>query len=154
MLPPTFAVFGGVMMLVLAITGRNDLSVADYSRIEEITSQRFARDRVAADIAVQGTLEFAQGADGIVTIGATLTLHAPAPDALVLQLQHVARSAADRRIVLELAAGQYSGVTTLATGRYSLELMPPDSSWRLAGTLYGIPSHVVLETIPEPKDGL
>jgi hypothetical protein len=77
MVPPTFAVFGGVMMLVLAITGRNDLSVSDYSHIDEITSQRFARDRAAADIAVLGTLEFSQRADGIVTIGAALTSNAP-----------------------------------------------------------------------------
>jgi hypothetical protein len=145
MLPPAFAMLGGFTMLALAVTGQNDLSVADYSRIEELTNERFARDRAAVQAGAQARIEFTQGTDGIVTIETALAVDGPAPDALVLHLQHAANSSADRNVVLERAAGRYRGIAMLPAGHYALELLPPDASWRLGGQLPRVPSSVVLE---------
>jgi hypothetical protein len=149
MLPPAFAMLGGFTMLVLATTGRDELVVTDYARIEEITSERFARDRAAVQIAAHADVEIVQGADGLVTVNVELSTADTLPDALVLQLRHAADSASDRRVVLERGDGRYTGITTLPRGSYALELLPPDASWRLAGALHALPGRVTLSPIAD-----
>jgi hypothetical protein len=155
MVPPAFAVAGGVTMLYLAVGRPAELVVADYSRIEELTSERFARDAQAAALDVGADAAFAATADGrtAVTLRWVATpLTAPAP-ILHLHLQHVARKAADRQVVLYRdAAGVYHGELELAAGRYDIELSPADRSWRLSGSLLTVPAELHLRAAPGAGD--
>jgi hypothetical protein len=145
MVPPAGAVVGGVAMVILAVNMPADLVVADYSRIEELTHERFARDARAAEIGAT-----ANAADGRAVVAVTLGPGiAPVPPALQLALQHAARQSADVTVTLaRVGANVYSAYFELATGRYDLELSPPDGSWRLAGSLAGLPQTIALRTQP------
>jgi uncharacterized protein len=146
MLPPAASVIVGLGMLYLAIVEPNPLVVADYSNIEEINDEQFARDREAAAIGVTADLTFAPAPNGRVSIG--VALGGPKdfvpPRTLALYLQHVARADADRQLTLERRGQHYAASTTLAAGRYDLELLPADASWRLAGPVPGVPGRAHL----------
>jgi hypothetical protein len=143
MLPPAAAVAGGFTMLWLAIATPAELAVADYSRIEEITEARFARDERAALLDLAATVHVAGAADGRIAI--TVTLDGAQPATLRLVCQHIALRASDRTITLpRTPAGTYEATVELAGGRYDLELSPPDGTWRLAGTLATVPQSLQL----------
>jgi hypothetical protein len=135
MLPPLFAVLGGVAMVYLAVGEPEALVVDDYARIEEITRERFARDRRAAELGLSAAVTFSERADGRTAIAVELAgAGDSAPRQLSLRLRHAAHAAADRAVLLERAAGGYVGTTDLAAGRYALELTGADADWRLAGS--------------------
>ena len=130
MLPPAFAVAGGMTMIYLASNTPSALVVDDYARIEALTSERFERDRRAAELGVQATLSFAGTP---VRIEAEIT--APSmfaqPRMLLLNARHATNPAADRELALSPAGGRYAATAEFAPGHYRIELMPADRSWRL-----------------------
>jgi hypothetical protein len=137
MLPPLASVVGGVAMVYLAVGAPEALVVDDYARIEEITRERVAAERRAAELGVTARLELARrGADGV-AVAVVLTGGAgfAAPPELILRARHAAREAADRTLALARRDGAYVGDTDLAAGRYDLELGPSDGAWRLTGTV-------------------
>ncbi len=158
MLPPALSIAGGVVMLVLAVGEPADLVVADYGRIDELTTERFARDARAADTGwtARVVAEHAGGTKpgagpepdaAFVAIAVHLAARETAalPDALHLGLQHAAHGAADREIVLARGADDaYHGVLELAAGRYAVELSPLDRVWRLGGSLRSVPATLEL----------
>ena len=168
MLPPAASVAGGLTMIYLATSVPATLVVEDYARIEEITSARFARDDRAAALGLEAALEFAlasgadarastadrtdrgDSADHAVGAGrtATVTITARlsttddafiAPGAVMLKLRHATSRAADRELVLARVGSDYFTQGALAPGRYAVELVALDESWRLGGSLTRVP---------------
>jgi hypothetical protein len=130
MLPPLTAVVGGVTMVVLAVRTPDTLVVADYSHIEELTSERFALDREAARLGIAARLQFSTDRIELTLDGAN-----PAPAELVLRLQHATDAALDRELRLVRAGAGYVVAAPIVPGRYRLELLPPDRHWRLASSV-------------------
>jgi len=143
MLPPALSVAGGVTMVYLATHTPSALVVDDYARIDELTSERFDRDRAAARLGVEAELTFAPAPARV-----ELSLRAPPPftppRALKLALRHATNPAADREIELLRAGEGYAAPADLVPGHYRLELMPADGAWRLAGELRGSGTRIVL----------
>jgi hypothetical protein len=136
-------------MVVLAVGQPVELVVADYARIEELTSERFARDARAAELALAAEASFRSAPEGRTSVAVVLATGDTAlPPVLQLRLQHVARSEADRQIVLYRDADVYRGVFELAAGRYDVEISPIDASWRLAGSLDAVPASLHLRAEP------
>ena len=144
MLPPLFSVVGGVTMIYLATTTPSALVVEDYTRIEELTQQQFERDRRARELGLSATLTFSGTASR-----AELTLVAPEaftkPDVLRLRLSHATNPDADRVLELVNLGSHYAVPAALPKGRYRIELMPEDRSWRIARATAQLAGQLVLE---------
>ena len=146
MLPPAMSIAGGVAMVYLAINTPSALVVDDYARIEELTNERFDRDRHADELRLTAVLTFAEALGGV-----DLVLAAPSPFALPaelrLTLRHATNPAADRNLTLVRGGSRYSASANLHPGRYRIELMPPDGAWRLgSGT---VPLGGQIELLPQ-----
>jgi uncharacterized protein len=154
MIPPGASVFGGFTMVYLAVHEPNVLVVDDYARIEEITRARFARDARAAELGLEALIRVATDADGRAVVEVALDGNdgfAP-PARLSLYLRHAANAAGDRKLELARDESIYLGVTDLAAGRYEVEVVPSDESWRLGGLFYedrGFEGPVRLSLSPE-----
>ncbi len=146
MLPPAAAVIGGLAMLYLATSISNSLVVDDYSRIEEITSERFARDLRATELGLQAELVFEETAEQTASLMVTVDARTywERPRVVILRFRHAVDGAADREVVADWFDGAYVADVALAAGRYEIELTPPDGSWRLGGSLTRIPGRLVL----------
>ncbi len=133
----------------------NPLVVDDYSRIEEINERtiRPRRDTPPSSASAPTSRSRRPPTDA-----STSTSRSKARAAsrrrkrLTLRLQHVAKADADRQLRLERSGGKYFAATTLAVGRYDLEITPADASWRLAGPVPGVPSkaHLVPAAAAQP----
>lgn len=141
MLPPAFSVAGGVIMVYLASHTPSALVVEDYARIDALTTERFERDRRAAELGVQATLSFAS-MPGRIEARLTAPAMFAQPRTLRLSARHATNPAADRELTLVPEGGLYAATAELLPGHYRIELMPDDRSWRLgreairlAGTL-------------------
>jgi hypothetical protein len=154
MLPPAASVAGGVAMLYLVVHEPTVLVVDDYSRIEEITSERFARDRHAAELGLAADVDFTATSTGEARIDVQLASAADLalPATLTLALRHASNPRADREVELTRSSALGFGGTTatLAAGHYDLELGPADGSWRLAGVLRASPGRQRLEAQDVP----
>jgi hypothetical protein len=143
MVPPALAVAGGLAMIYLATQTPSALVVDDYARIEELTSERFARDREARRLDLSAELSFENGTGRI-----EVTLEAPAlgelPSALTLALRHATDPSADRDLSLARRGERFVADAELAPGRYLLELMPADRTWRLGTGARRLAGRVVL----------
>lgn len=132
MLPPAFSVAGGVTMIYLANSTSSALVVQDYARIDEITSERFERDRQAAELGLIAELTFASAPARV-----EVTLDGPAsfraPHTLKLFLRHATDPGADRELELLRSGNTYMAAADSLQGRYRVELMPDDLTWRLGG---------------------
>lgn len=157
MLPPAASVAGGVAMIYLAVHEPTALVVDDYSRIEELTSERFARDERAAALGLAAEVSFGVARAGAARI--EVVLETPPglalPATLSLALRHAADPRADREIELARSSATGFGGTTpaLAAGRYGLELEPADRSWRLGGVLRANPGTQRLEAQTGERSG-
>ena len=144
MLPPALSIVGGVAMLYLATQTPSALVVEDYSRIEELTSERFARDREAQRLALTAELRFEREAGRIeVLLGGTAAMEFPGT--LTLSLRHATDPAGDRELNLARRGELFVVDTELAPGRYHLELMPESRAWRLGAGARYLDGAVVLQ---------
>lgn len=145
MLPPAFSVAGGVTMIYLANSTPSALVVEDYARIEELTSERFDRDRRAAELGLTAELVFARAPARV-----EVTLDGPAsfraPRTLTLFLRHATDAAADRELELLRSGTVYIAATDALQGRYRIELMPDDRSWRLGEEVVQLIGTMTLES--------
>lgn len=130
MLPPAFSIVGGVTMIYLANSTPSALVVEDYARIEEITSERYDRDRRAAELGLTADLTFSS-APARVEVALDAPASFRAPQTLTLFLRHATDEAADREIQLLRSGDTYLAATEPLAGRYRVELMPEDRTWRL-----------------------
>ena len=144
MLPPAFSIVGGVTMIYLANSSPSALVVEDYARIDEITSERFDRDREAAELGLTAELSFG-GSPARVEV----TLEAPAsfrlPRTLTLFLRHATDAGADRELELTRSGSVFMADLEALRGRYRIELMPVDRAWRLGGPTSQLLGKLTLE---------
>jgi hypothetical protein len=149
MLPPLLSVIGGVAMVLMATHTSRALVVDDYARIEELTAERFARDRRAVSLRLAARLRV-----GVESGHLELRLAAPpdfrGPEALVLGLRHATDPAADREVRLlrdshgDAEGDVYAADVAFAPGRYGVELMPEDRSWRLSAPVHRLQGEIAL----------
>jgi len=131
MLPPALAVAGGLVMLYLAAGTPSALVVEDYARIEELTNERFARDREASRLGIAAEIRIERGAGRIVVAVSGNDEFDPA-DSLILALRHATDDASDIELVLPRRGAVYAAAADPASGRYLVELTDDARSWRLA----------------------
>lgn len=148
MLPPALSIAGGVAMVVLATKTPSTLVVEDYARIEELTSERFERDREAARLRLSAEVAFERDAGRI-----ELVLSAPvsmeSSSGLILALRHASNPARDLELNLVRRGERFVADAEIAPGNYYLELMPAGREWRLGGG----PSRLDRAVVLEPQAG-
>ena len=147
MLPPALSVAGGVTMVVLATHTPSALVVEDYARIEELTSERFERDRAAVSLGVAAEIVF-EPETGRISLGFLAPVSFERPRALILGLHHATNAEADREIRLERFGERYRGTGEWTPGRYYIELEPEDRAWRLGAG----PDWLEGEVLLRPQD--
>lgn len=143
MLPPLAAVAGGIAMIVLATHTPSALVVEDYARIEELTSQRFERDRQAVNLGLAATLSLSRDPGRV-----ELSLSAPAdfelPRALTLYLRHATNPDGDRELRLVRYGDAFAADVEVLPGRYRIEVMPEDRAWRLGAAVVRLEGRITL----------
>jgi len=130
---PSLSVIGSIVTIVIATNSPHAMVVDDYARIGLATHAKLERDNRAAELGMAADIRFTdRGSE----IRVSLVGDAPRPDHLVLLLSHPTLSASDRRMVLPGYGELYSGrLEQPLTGRWYMQLSPPDGDWRLAGEL-------------------
>jgi len=95
-------------------------------------NQELRRDSTAASLGVKARIMFGDSA-----VRVFLSLPAPMPKRLVLQLVHPTRAPLDRRIVVDASpAGWYEGrLAGWGAGRWGVLLEDEARTWRLTGEL-------------------
>jgi hypothetical protein len=128
---PATSVIGGIATVFVAASHPQAMVVDDYARIGLATHQMFERDRKAAELGLSAQLSVtAEPADIRVRLDGATSL----PDHLVLRLFHPTRADADRKLLLPGFGEGYSArLETPLTGRWYVQIEPPDAEWRLAG---------------------
>jgi len=144
MLPPALSVVGGVAMLFLAIETPSALVVDDYARIEELTSERFDRDREALRLGLRGELEIQREA-GHVELSLAGSPSYELPDFMILVLRHATNPAADLELSLARDGERFSADAGLDAGIYYVELMNPERTWRLSAGARWLDGRIGLE---------
>ena len=143
---PASAVVASLWTISVAIRSPNALVVDDYGKIGIATEKRQQRDDLAAALQLQASMQIykAEGTDVIIMLRLSGNL-ADAPERLDLGLTHPTLQSLDRSIALHRIGNGYEGSTgPLETGRYYIQLEPPDRSWRLTGELSGATRELVL----------
>jgi hypothetical protein len=142
-------------MVYLAAADPYELTVADYSRIDTLTEQRFAQDARAHALGISATVQFLAGEGDGVTIHVQLDV-APGfelPESLSLEIRHPTLSRLDQQMTLSRVGQAFVARTRLdPSSRYDLEITAPASRWRLVGRAYDTRTHVILE--PQGSGGL
>jgi len=141
MLPPLLSVIGGVTMIVLATRTPSALVVEDYARIEELTAARFALDRAAAELGLEATLSFA-AEPARVEVALAAAADVERPRALLLHLRHATNPAEDHDVRLVRFGEIYTAEVEFSPGRYGVELVSGDGSWRLSSGVVRLPGRI------------
>lgn len=141
---PAATVLGSMVTIFLAVTRPDSLVVDDYSRIGELTEQRFRRGAAALAMGLSGRLVIVAG-DGSVELrlesnaaGAPMTEW---PDTLLLELAHPTLQERDMDIVLTRAPMAGDGVfrarlAPMSAERWYVSAEPLGETpirWRLTG---------------------
>lgn len=135
-------------MLVLATHEPSALVVEDYSRIEELTSERFDQDRQALRLALTAELRFERDANRV-DISLSGAANFEVPEQLTLFLRHRTNPASDIELSLAREGELFSASTEFVEGRYYLELMPKDRAWRLGSDARQLVGTMVLSPQPD-----
>ncbi|HOA95343.1 MAG TPA: FixH family protein, partial [Quisquiliibacterium sp.] len=131
---PASAVVAGFITLWLAATTNNSLVVDDYYKEGKAINLQLARDRVATQMGLTGTLSRAP--DGTARLELAATGGSPLPDTVTVRLVHATRAEQDMTLSLQaVRAGVYAarGTTLPQAGRWNVHVEDPGSSWRLVG---------------------
>lgn len=148
MLPPALAVAGGITMLVLATHTSRALVVDDYSRIEELTNERFERDGEALRLALKAELSF-MPETGRVRLMLSGQTDFEYPETLTLFFRHPTDPAADFELGLVRDGDSYVAHAELEPGSYYVELMSEDRKWRLGAGVHRLEGLMVLNPQPD-----
>lgn len=130
---PASSVIAGLVTVVIAFRVFDGVVVDDYYARGKAINRVFARDRAAAERALEARVE-TDPATGELEVALASTA-GPLPDRLELSFLHATLGGRDRRVALERAAdGAYRGqLEALARGRYHVQL--ETAEWRLVGVL-------------------
>ncbi|WP_435103207.1 FixH family protein [Arhodomonas sp. AD133] len=132
-IPPVSAIiFWAVIITTMA--GPPSLVIDDYAKVGLVYEQNRTRDSAAARLDVAARLQW-QRANGEIRVA--ITRGDVQPTALTLRLSHPTDAARDHTVTLTRdAAGLYTGrVPVVIDGRRHVQITPPDSQWRLSGSL-------------------
>lgn len=130
---PAAAVAGGIVTLVLAASGSDELVRDDFRREGLAIYLDPARDEAARQAGARATLVFDDGAG---ELRAEVSLErGAAPAGLVVLLSHATRAEYDRLLELRRSGPQeYTArLEPLPGGRWYVEVTPADRAWRLRG---------------------
>ena len=128
---PMLSVVGGIVTIFVATNSPHSMVVDDYARIGLATHRKLERDRQAAILGVGADLEIPADA---AEIRVRLSGGASHPGHLILKLSHPTVSALDQEMTLPGHGEIYSArLASPLSGRWYVQLEPPDGSWRLAG---------------------
>lgn len=142
---PIAAVIAGFVTLWFAIEQPHALVVDDYSKIGLTQERDAARDATAAALHLQADLTLSQSGQ------IDLQLTGTRPDRLTLKLIHPTLANYDQQIILKSTGkGHYTGqVAKPLNGRRYVQLIAPDGTWRLDGSI-GPAGRITLK--PPPPD--
>jgi len=131
---PMAAVIWGLTMLVFASSLDTSMVTDDYSKEGRGINMTIARDELARDMQVAGTLNMDARSAEIVLETKDGAADFPY---LVLNLYHPTQSAQDRVIQFQQRAnGEYTGqVQENLNGRWYYDLQGPTKDWRVKGEL-------------------
>lgn len=145
---PMLSVVGGIVTIFVATSSPHSMVVDDYARIGLATHRKLERDRQAAELGVHADLEIPADA---AEIRVRLSGGASQPGHLILKLSHPTVSTLDQVMTLPGYGETYSArLASPLSGRWYVQLEPPDGSWRLAGELG--PGTANLSLIPATGD--
>lgn len=130
---PASSVVAGLVTVVIAFRVFDGVVVDDYYAHGKAINRVLARDRAAAERALEAVVE-ADPETGRLEVRLVAAI-GPLPERLELSFLHATLGDRDRRVALErVAGGAYRGrVEALARGRYHVQLEAAD--WRLVGEL-------------------
>ncbi|MBP7624766.1 MAG: FixH family protein [Xanthomonadales bacterium] len=147
---PASAVVAGFITLWLAATTNNSLVVDDYYKEGKAINLQLARDRVASQMGLSGTLRRAP--DGSPLLELAATGGSPLPDTIVLRLVHATRAEQDVKLSLQaVRAGVYTAANAPLpqAGRWNVHVEDPGTSWRLVGVTTGFDTPLNLAADPK-----
>ena len=129
---PGIVVVAGFFTAWLAIKHEDGLVADDYYKRGLAINQELRRDSAAAALDVKARIMFGDSA-----VRVFISVPAPAPKRLALQLVHPTRAALDKRIVLDASpAGWYEGqFAGWGAGRRGVLLEDEAQTWRLTGEI-------------------
>jgi hypothetical protein len=137
---PGAAVCAGFATLAIAMHGADRALPEAYHWEGERLDQDFARQRRAAELRIEFTLQVADG-----ECIATLRGEAGDPPALDLLLTHGSDAGLDQRIRLPRAAdGAYRGPCNVMPARWRIAIDAPSAGWSLRAQHVGGLAHVIL----------
>ncbi len=130
---PATAVVAGLYTYSIAASNRDGLVVDDYYKEGQAINRSLDRGKLAQKLGLSGTLSF-QG-DKV-----QLSMSSPQLESaqqLQLKLSHATIAGHDQAIALHKAGtGLWEGqIQSLAAGKWFVDLLPLDESWRLGGTM-------------------
>jgi hypothetical protein len=129
---PATAVVASLYTVWLAASGQDSLVVDDYRRIGKATHVRQERDRAAAALNARANVIIASDDE----ISVALTLNAPAPESLWLELIHPTLKDRDRTLPLTWTGSAWRGRLAVdPASRWYIQIGPENGDWRLAGSL-------------------
>jgi len=134
---PLASVCAGVTTLFIAMEDPDTLVVGDYYKQGLAINRILAREDAARALALAGQLrvDLATG-DVVLDLQSAQALDSTP---LRLKLLHTTRAEHDAEVALKpLAPGRYAAALAqpLRLGGWTLQLMPPDGTWRITGRAY------------------
>ncbi len=145
---PAAAVAGGIVTLVLATSGSDELVRDDFRKEGLAIYLDPERDEAARRAGARAHLDLDRSA-GSLRASVTLEQSSP-PRELIVLLSHATRAEYDRMLTLRnVAPGEYaSSLESLPPGHWYVEITPADRSWRLRGDFRDAESSVELAPPP------
>jgi hypothetical protein len=131
---PATAVVAGLYTYSLAASGSSGLVVDDYYKAGQAINRSLAHGQRAADMGLIGNLAL----NGQVVRLLLNNAQVESQQQLVLKLSHATIPGHDQSVNLrKTGAGEWSGKLQAlpAAGKWYVDLLPMDESWRLEGTM-------------------
>lgn len=142
---PAMSVVAGFLMLYLAMTTWDGLVVDDYYRQGRAIDLVVARSVRARDLGLKAELSMTGER---ISVRLEATDEASLPDEIIVSITHPTRGGHDQTLHLRGQGGVYEGaVSSLAAGRWNIQLEDAMKSWRLNDEI-NVPTVSVVRMLP------
>ena len=130
---PATAVVAGLYTYSLAASGSSGLVVGDYYKVGKAINVSLAKGQRAVAMGLMGNVSMNGKAVRLLLDNAEVE----GQQQLTLNFSHATVPDRDQSVILhKTGAGVWDGqLQTLAAGKWYVDVMPMDGSWRLTGTL-------------------
>jgi len=147
---PATSVVLGIIMITLAVTGRDSLVKDDYYKEGRAINFELKKDQLAKQLGLQGVATLNEGQ---IVVKLTANSEFIQPASVTLLLIHPTLANADMTLTLLAYGDAYIGeFPALKAGRRYLHLTDPETQWRLKGESW-LPSSQPIPLVPAvPKD--